>query len=181
MTLPNGLVHRNERWMYRRGRPNRVAAMLNRGWALLGSLGVGPRRLVTLEVRGRRSGRPISFPLIEADLDGERYLVSMLGERAAWVANVRAANGSAVLRRGHRTAVVLEEVSPDARAPILRRHLQVAPAARSFVPVDHRAPLAAFEPIAGQFPVFRIRALGTPVPADDPAGREAAPGEGNPA
>ena len=43
------------------------------------------------------------------------------------------------------------------RAPILRRHLEVAPAARSFVPVDRRAPLAEFDAIAGQFPVYRIR------------------------
>ncbi len=157
MALPRGWVYRNERWMYRAGRPNRVAAVLNRGWALLASIGLGPSRLVALEVRGRRSGRTISFPLIVADWQGERYFVAMLGERAAWVANVRAADGCAVLRRGRREAVRLEEVAPEARAPVLRRHLQVAPAARSFVPVDQRAPLAEFEPVAAQFPVFRIR------------------------
>lgn len=156
MALPNGWVHRNERWMYGHGRPNRVAALLNRGWALVASAGLGPNRLVTLEVRGRRSGRPISFPLIVADWEGDRYLVAMLGERAAWVANLRAADGHAVLRHGHRETVHLEEVPPGARAPILRRHLQVAPAARSFVSVDHRAPIAEFEPIAAQFPIFRI-------------------------
>ena len=156
MALPRGWVYRNERWMYRAGRPNRVAAVLNRGWALLASIGLGPSRLVALEVRGCRSGRTISFPLIVADWQGERYLVAMLGERAAWVANVRAADGHAVLRRGRRQAVLLEEIQPDRRAPILRRHLEVAPAARSFIPVDHRAPIAEFEPVAAQFPVFRV-------------------------
>ena len=33
-------------------------------------------------------------------LNGERYLVSMLGNDAAWVRNLRAADGSAVLRHG---------------------------------------------------------------------------------
>src|SRR5450759_5084900 len=126
------LMYRHERWMYRGGRPNRVAACLNRAWAKVGAAGIWGSRLVTLEVRGRTSGRRISFPLIVADCQGERYLVSMLGERASWVANVRAAGGSVVLHHGRREAVRLEEVDPVDRSPILRRHLEVAPAARSF-------------------------------------------------
>jgi len=61
------------------------------------------------------------------DYDGERYLVAMLGEDANWVANVRAADGPAVLQHGRREAVRLEEVDPGIRAPILRRYLEVAP------------------------------------------------------
>jgi deazaflavin-dependent oxidoreductase (nitroreductase family) len=144
--------------MYRRGRPNRLAALLNRGWAIIGSAGLWPNRLVTLEVRGRSSGRLISFPLMVADHRGERYLVAMLGEGANWVSNVRAAGGRVVLRHGRREAVRLEEVDPEARAPILRRYLQVAPGARAHIPVDRRAPLERFERIAARYPVFRIRA-----------------------
>jgi hypothetical protein len=51
---------------------------------------------VTLEVTGRRSGCTISLPLIMARLNGERYLVSMLGTEAGWVRNVQAADGKAV-------------------------------------------------------------------------------------
>jgi deazaflavin-dependent oxidoreductase (nitroreductase family) len=144
--------------MYRNGRPNKVAAVLNRGWAMVGSLGLWPNRLVTLEVRGRRTGRLVSFPVIVADYDGERYLVSMLGEGANWVSNVRAAGGQAFLRHGRREAVRLEEVDPSARAPILRRYLQVAPGARPHIDVDRRAPLREFERIAAQYPVFHVRA-----------------------
>jgi hypothetical protein len=159
MNAAESLMERSERWMYRNGRPNRVAALLNRCWALVGSAGLWPNHLVTLEVRGRRSGRLISFPLIVADYQGERYLVSMLGADALWVANVRAAGGLAVLRQGRRETVQLEEVDPSDRAPILRRHLEVAPAARSFTPVDRRAPLAAFDKVAARYPVFRIRSV----------------------
>ncbi len=153
---PERWMYRSERWMYGSGHPNRLAWVLNRAWGIVGAIGFGRGRLVTLEVRGRRTGRLISYPLIVADHGGERYLVAMLGERAQWVANVRAAGGDAVLRHGRREAVHLDEVGPELRGPILRRHLEVAPAARSFVPVDRRAPLADFDGIAARFPVFHI-------------------------
>jgi hypothetical protein len=92
-----------------------------------------------------------------ADYEGERYLVAMLGEGAHWVANVRAAGGRAVLHYGRDEAVRLDEVDEGSRAPILRRYLAIASAARPHIPVDHCAPLAEFERIAGSYPVFRIR------------------------
>lgn len=146
------------RWCYRGGRPNRLASALNRIGAVLSSAGLWPSRMATLEVRGRRSGRPLSFPVVLAEQDGDRYLVAMLGEGTNWVANVRAAGGRAVLSHGRREAVRLEEVDPGSRAPVLRRYLQVAPGARPHIPVDRRAPLADFEGIADRFPVFRVRA-----------------------
>jgi len=156
MPKVESLIYRSERWMYASGHPKPLAVFLNRLWAFVGAHGFRPNRLVTLEVAGRRTGRTISFPLIVADYDGERYLVAMLGERANWVANVRAARGRAILRDGTRREVLLEDVVPARRAPIIRRHLDVAPAARSFNPVDRHAPVAAFEAIAERIPVFRI-------------------------
>ena len=144
------------RWMYRSDRPNRVAAFLNRADRAIASAGLWPSRLVTLEVRGRSTGRLISLPVVVAEYQGERYLVAMLGEGASWVSNVRAAGGQAVLRHGGREAVRLEEVDPAARAPILRQYLQVAPGARAHVPVDRHAPLEEFERIAARYPVFRV-------------------------
>ncbi|GIF23336.1 hypothetical protein BJ973_000306 [Actinoplanes tereljensis] len=73
-----------------------------------------------------------------------------------WVANVRAAHGNVVLRRGRRQLVHLVEVDVQDRGPILRRFLAVAPGARPHIAVDRHAPLTAFEAIAGQYPVFRI-------------------------
>ncbi len=152
------MPHQLDRWMYRGSRPNRVARFLNGIWRLVGLGGLWPRRLNVLEVRGRRTGRPTSFPVVVADYDGERYLVAMLGEGVNWVANVRATGGQAVLRHGGREPVRLEEVDPGARPPILRRYLQVAPGARAHIPVDRRAPLAEFDRIASRYPVFRVRA-----------------------
>lgn len=148
-----GLIHR---WLYRGGRPNLLARILNRGWAIVHALGVLPNYMVTLEVVGRRSGRSISFPLAMALLDGERYLVSMLGTGAAWVRNVRAANGHATLRHGQIEQVLLEETAVEKRARVLKAYLRIAPGARPHIPVDKDAPLEAFERVAAQIPVFRV-------------------------
>jgi deazaflavin-dependent oxidoreductase (nitroreductase family) len=160
-------LRRLKRWMYRGGRPSRLARLMNRSAALQFSAGVlSPRNWVTLQVRGRRTGRLISAPVVVADHAGERYLVAMLGENTNWVRNVRAADGRAALLRRGTEAVRLVEVPPAERAPILRRYLRLAPGARPHVPVDRRAPLAEFERIADRYPVFRITVdpPGPPIP-----------------
>src|SRR3970282_2218982 len=48
-----------------------------------------PRRQVALEIRGRKSGQLRELPVVVATVGGELYLVSMLGQEAAWVANAR--------------------------------------------------------------------------------------------
>ena len=144
------------KWLYRGGRPNRVARLADRFTAALSARGVGPEYLVTLEVPGRRSGRTVSLPIVVADVRGERYLVSMLGEGVNWVRNVRAAGGDATLRHGRREEVRLEEVALERRAPLLKAYLGRAPNARVHIPVDKDAPLTDFERVAGRFPVFRI-------------------------
>lgn len=145
-----------KRWLYRGGRPHRLAKLLNRGWAFVHATGIAPNYMVTLEVVGRKSGKIISFPLAMTVLDGNRYLVSMLGKDANWVQNVRAAGGKATLRHGITEEIWLEEVEVQARPVILKAFLQHAPGARPHVPVSKDAPLSAFEGIAADYPVFRL-------------------------
>ena len=157
------ITHALDRWLYRGKRPNWLARLVNGAWARLAAAGIGPAQQVMLEVAGRRTGKTISFPVVVADYQGERYLVSMLGEGTNWVRNVRAANGRAVLRHGHREVIRLDEVDPGERAAIMRRYLECAPGARAHIPVDHGAPLPEFEPVAAQYPVFHVTVLaGTP-------------------
>jgi deazaflavin-dependent oxidoreductase (nitroreductase family) len=148
--------HLVDRWLYRGHRPNRLARAINGLGARLAAAGIGPKRQVTMEVTGRRSGRTISFPIVVADHEGERYLVSMLGDNTNWVRNARAAGGRAVLRHGDREDVQLEEVAPAHRVQILRRYLELAPGARAQIPVDRHAPDEDFERIAASYPVFRV-------------------------
>jgi hypothetical protein len=148
-----------KQWLYREGRPNLLAKTLNRGWAILHSLGISPNYLVTLEVVGRQSGKIIRFPLVMAVVNGERYLVSMLGEEANWVKNVRAAGGKATLRHGRSEQVFLKEMDANQRAPILKVYLQRAPGARPHIEVSKDAPISEFERIAAQYPVFRVEQI----------------------
>ena len=143
-----------KRWLYRGDRPHTLAKLLNRGWAVIHALGVAPNYFVTLEVVGRKSGKIVSFPLAMVVIQGERYLVSMLGDDTNWVRNVRAAGGKATLRHGVTERVRLEEVPVEQRAAIIKAYLKVAPGARPHIPVDKNAPLAAFEQIAARYPVF---------------------------
>ena len=148
-----------KRWLYRGGRPNQLAKIINRGWAIVHALGIFPNYLVTLEVVGRQSGRTISFPLAMTVMDGQRYLVSMLGAETNWVRNVQAAGGRARLRHGISEHVYLQEVDVNQRAPILKAYLQRAPGARPHMAISKDAPIAEFEKIASQYPVFRVETI----------------------
>ena len=144
------------RLIYRGGRPNWLAKLMNRATTIYYSAGIRPRRVATLHVPGRRTGRLIKFPVVLTEVDDERYLVAMLGERTNWVRNVAANGGRAVLRHGRREEIRLAPVPVDERAPILKQYLDIAPGARPHIPVDRRAPLAEFRRIASDYPVFRI-------------------------
>jgi len=159
------LLYRFKRWMYPHNRPNGVARFLNGlSAAQFGAGFLAPRRAVTLDVPGWRTGRTISCPLVLVEYEGGRYLVSMLGRDVNWVRNVRANQGLAVLRRRGSEPVRLTEVDPADRAPILRRYLDLAPGARPHMPVDRRAPLEHFARIADHYPVFRVTSARSSAP-----------------
>jgi hypothetical protein len=115
-----------------------------------------PSLLLTLQVKDRRNGRVRSTVLVAVRYEGERYLVSMLGDGSQWVRNVRAAGGKAFIKRGRVRPIALTEVPTEERAPILRAWCQVATSGRKHLPVPHDAAISAFEPIAADYPVFRI-------------------------
>lgn len=145
-----------KRWLYRGNRPNALARAVNDVTAFIHSRGIARDYMVTLEVTGRRSGRAISFPLVMALVDGERFLVSMLGEGVAWVRNLDAAGGCAVLRHGVTESVRLERIPVEERPRVLQAYLRRAPGARPHISVDKDAPLSEFTEIASEIPVFRV-------------------------
>jgi hypothetical protein len=144
------------RAMYLGGHADTTARRFTRVWAAVFGLGLLPRRWVTLEVAGRRSGRITRFALRMADWNRQWYLVPMLGEHCNWVENVRAADGKATLRHRRAVACRLVEVPVSERAAIIRRYLEKVPGARPHIPVDRHAALADFEAIAPRYPVFQV-------------------------
>ncbi len=137
-------------------RPMKLTRTMNRFISWAASLGLTPSDTVTLEVKGRRSGRVRSNPVTWVEWDGERYLVSPRGE-SEWVRNLRAADGDAAIRHGGRQKVRLEEVPAKQRAAIIQAYVRkTVRATRQHCGVDPKAGLERFEEIAARHPVFRM-------------------------
>jgi deazaflavin-dependent oxidoreductase (nitroreductase family) len=137
----------------------------NRLGVALTSMGLAPRDTVTLEVRGRRSGRVRRTPILRTRHDGADHLVALAGE-SQWVRNVRAAGGRAVIRRRRARRVHLEELPPADRGPIIAaylragRHRSGARAAdrqaRHYFGLGPQASPEEIDAIVAFYPVFRI-------------------------
>lgn len=133
---------------------------------LLTATGLAPRDAVTLEVRGRKSGKRRRTPVIRLDHNGNQYVVALAGE-SGWVRNVRSAAGAAVMRRRGATAVHLVELPVSERAPIISAYLKRngrqgtaagTNEARYYFGLGPRPTLEEIAAIAGYYPVFRIEA-----------------------
>ncbi|HEY5624939.1 MAG TPA: nitroreductase/quinone reductase family protein [Dehalococcoidia bacterium] len=141
---------------YSRGRPTRAGRFANRITGWWSAMGLPPAIQASLETRGRRSGGTRTCPIVIATVDGERYLVSMLGSKSEWVMNVRANDGKARLKKGRRERIRLVEVPPEERAPVLREYVRIATSGRLHFPLQVGAPLSEYAAISGRYPVFRI-------------------------
>jgi deazaflavin-dependent oxidoreductase (nitroreductase family) len=138
----------------------------NRLGVALTSLGLAPRDAVTLEVRGRRTGKVRRTPILRTHHDGADHLVALAGE-SQWVRNVRAAGGRAVIRRRRARRVHLEELPPAERGAIIAAYLQAgrrrsgadtaAQQARSYFGLGPHPSQEDLDAISGYYPVFRIR------------------------
>lgn len=131
----------------------------------LTSLGLAPRDAVTLQVRGRTTGKVRRVPILRTRYRGDDYLVAPAWE-SQWVRNVRAAHGQAVVRRRGARQVHLEELASTERAEIIAEYLQAgqrrsgaeanADQARFYFGLDHEPSTEDIEAIADTYPVFRI-------------------------
>jgi deazaflavin-dependent oxidoreductase (nitroreductase family) len=136
-------------------RPTLLRRVANTLMRLLLRLGLAPRTTVLLTVPGRRSGTPRSTPVTLVEEDGQRWLVAPYGP-VGWVRNARAA-GQVELSRGRRSETVrLQELVPEAAAPILKTYVERVRITRPYFDAAPDAPLAAFAAEAPRHPVFQI-------------------------
>lgn len=152
-------THVLDRWLYRGRHAHWLARRINGVTARVAAAGRGPSQLYMLEVRGRRLGKVIRFPVVVAEYQSERYLVSTLGDDTSWVRIVRAADGRLLLTRGRREAVRLDEVDGGERGAILRCYLACSPGAQSHIDRAPTAPIEDFGQLVAQYPIFRVHAL----------------------
>jgi deazaflavin-dependent oxidoreductase (nitroreductase family) len=112
-----------------------------------------------LRVRGRKSGRIYEMPVRIAIMDGQRYLMSMLGE-TQWVHNLRA-TGTAQLLSGQTVEQVrVDEIKGEEQATFFTwycKHPQYVQRARYGLKADteHLTPME-IERLARLYPVFRL-------------------------
>lgn len=138
---------------------------LNRLGVVLTRLGLAPRDAVTLEVRGRTTGRLRRIPILRTLYAGHDHLVALAGE-SQWVRNVRAASGEAVIRRRGSHRVHLEELPPNQRAEVIAAYLRrgrerggadaAAAQARFYFGLEPDASIEDMRAIAPFYPVFRV-------------------------
>ena len=118
-------------------------------------LGLAGPHTHLLTVRGRASGKLWSTPVSIVRDGDERWLVAPYGERN-WVLNARAA-GWVELRRGRmRAHLRVEELGPEAAAPVLREYYRLFRVTRPLFTVRLDSPPEAWLAEASRRPVFRL-------------------------
>ena len=140
--------------MYKR--PGSLTKLSNSlvGWLAL--RGLGPKKTVMLEVKGRKSGAVRSAVVNLVEVEGQRYLVAPRGN-TEWARNARAAGEATIRRGGDRDIVHLVELPVDQRAPVIQAYLKEnAMVTKASFGIEPDAPIEEFVRIAPQHPVFRI-------------------------
>ena len=117
-------------------------------------VGLAGRHAYLLTVRGRKTGRRYSTPVVLVE-NGERWLVSPYGD-VNWVRNARAAGEVEISRAGRTETLRIEEVAPEQAAPVLKQYLEGAAVVRPFFDVKPGSPLTEFVTEAPRHPVFRL-------------------------
>jgi deazaflavin-dependent oxidoreductase (nitroreductase family) len=123
------------------------------GW--LGGRGMGPKKMVQLEVKGRKSGQPRRVAVNVVDYEGQRYLVAPRGT-TEWSRNAIAAGGVAVIKRGKAENVRLVDVPVVERVPIIRKYVRETAIVRAEFGVEPDSPIGEYQKIAEKHPTFRV-------------------------
>jgi deazaflavin-dependent oxidoreductase (nitroreductase family) len=136
--------------------PNAFEAMFNRTFGFLAGLGLAPKFIYLLEVRGRKSGKIYRSPVNLMEIGGKRILVAPRG-RTQWVRNAEAAGEIVLKRASFRRTFALRAFADADKPPILKEYLdRYASAVKKFFPIPPGSPAESFRPIAANYPVFEL-------------------------
>ena len=83
------------------------------------AIGIAP----TLTVRGRKTGKAYTVPVLPLDHDGKHYLVAPRGN-TQWARNLRAVGQAELKVRGRRRRVSATELPPAERKPMVDAYVQ---------------------------------------------------------
>lgn len=135
--------------------PSAGERTFNRLFGKLVGIGLGPRYMSLLEVKGRKSGKLYATPVSLVYADGKQFLVAPRG-RTQWVRNAEAA-GEVTLKRGARHSFRLRSLADSEKPQILKTYLtNYKGAVQRFFPVEPGAALESFAQIAPGYPAFEL-------------------------
>ena len=136
-------------------RPSGFTKWMNGVMGWMGGAGIGPKKMVSLTIKGRKSGQSRTVAVNIVEYDGKRYLVAPRGN-TEWSRNAIAAGGEAVIKRGKPEDVCLVEVSVAERVPIIQKYVEETAIVRKEFGVEPDSPIEEYQKIAEKHPTFRI-------------------------
>jgi hypothetical protein len=136
--------------------PSVFEAAFNRTFGFLAGLGIGPKFIYQLQVRGRKSGKIYASPVNLMEIAGRRILVAPRG-RTQWVRNAEASGEIVLKRASYRQSFALRTIADEDKPPFLKEYLdRYASAVKKFFPIPSGSPVDAFRPISANYPVFEL-------------------------
>jgi hypothetical protein len=136
--------------------PSTIEALFNRTFGFLAGLGIAPKFIYLLEVRGRKTGKIYRSPVNLMEIAGKQILVAPRG-RTQWVRNAEASNEITLKRASYRQAFALKPIPDPDKPPILKEYLdRYASAVKKFFPIPPNSPAESFCAIAPNYPVFEL-------------------------
>ena len=136
---------------------NSMVRFANRFMIRLNRWGIAAPNSYVLTVRGRKTGKTYSVPVLLVEENGQRWLVSPYGE-VSWVRNARAAGEVTLSRKGRSEVLKIHEAPPQESAPILKNYITREGIVRPYFDVQPEAPVEAFAAEAPRHPVFQLLA-----------------------
>ena len=112
--------------------------------------GIAAPNSYVLTVRGRKTGKAYSAPVLLVEENGQRWLVAPYGERWGAMRARHAAHGS------RSETLKIREAGPQDSAPILKKYIMREGIVRPYFDVPPDAPLEAFVAEAPRHPVFQL-------------------------
>lgn len=117
--------------------------------------GLAPSSYYLLTVRGRKTGNPHKVPVALVEEEHKRWLVAPYGV-VDWVKNARASGIVNLSRQAQSGDFRINELPPEAAAPILKKYLQKFPITESYFDASTDSALDNFIEEARSKPVFEL-------------------------
>ena len=134
---------------------NSMVRLANRMMIRLNQWGIAAPNSYVLTVRGRKTGKTYSVPVLLVEDNRQRWLVAPYGE-VSWVRNARVAGEVTLSRKGQAEILKIREVNPQESAPILKQYITREKIVRPYFDVVPDASLEAFAAEAPRHPVFQL-------------------------